>query len=51
MKNVLISMPTNDFVMKLLLTGSMIEVISPASLRKKMKIRISEMYELIKKTE
>ena len=38
--------PTYDFVMKLLQVGSMIEVISPASLRKTMKGWISEMYEL-----
>ena len=38
--------PTYDFVMKLLQVGSMIEVISPASLRKTMKGWISDMYEL-----
>lgn len=38
--------PTYDFVMKLLQVGSMIEVVSPASLRKTMKGWISEMYEL-----
>ena len=38
--------PTYDFVMKLLQFGSMIEVISPESLRKTMKSRISEMSEL-----
>lgn len=38
--------PTYDFVMKLLQVGAMIEVISPASLRKTMKGWISEMYEL-----
>lgn len=41
--------PTYDFVMKLLQVGAMIEVISPASLRKQMKGWISEMYELYKK--
>lgn len=40
--------PTYDFVMKLLQFGSMIEVISPASLRKTMKGWISEMVELYK---
>ncbi len=40
--------PTYDFVMKLLQVGSMIEVISPASLRKTMKGWISDMYELYK---
>jgi len=40
--------PTYDFVMKLLHVGAMIEVISPASLRKEMKGWISEMYELYK---
>lgn len=40
--------PTYDFVMKLLQVGSMVEVISPASLRKTMKSWISEMYELYK---
>ena len=38
--------PTYDFVMKLLQVGAMIEVISPASLRKQMKGWISEMSEL-----
>lgn len=38
--------PTYDFVMKLLHVGAMMEVISPASLRKTMKGWISEMYEL-----
>ena len=38
--------PTYDFVMKLLHVGSMIEVVSPASLRKTMKGWISDMYEL-----
>ncbi len=32
--------------MKLLHVGSMIEVVSPASLRKTMKVWISDMYEL-----
>ena len=40
--------PTYDFVMKLLQYGSMIEVISPDSLRKTMKGWISEMVELYK---
>lgn len=40
--------PTYDFVMKLLQVGSMIEVISPASLRKTMKGWISDMYVLYK---
>lgn len=40
--------PTYDFVMKLLQAGSMIEVISPVTLRKTMKDWISEMYELYK---
>lgn len=40
--------PTYDFVMKLLQFGSLIEVISPASLRKEMKGWISDMYELYK---
>lgn len=40
--------PTYDFVMKLLQVGSMIEVISPASLRKTMKGWISDMNELYK---
>lgn len=40
--------PTYDFVMKLLQYGSMIEVISPATLRKTMKGWISEMSELYK---
>lgn len=38
--------PTYDFVMKLLHTGAMIEVLQPQSLRKAMKGWISEMYEL-----
>lgn len=40
--------PTYDFVMKLLHVGAMIEVISPAPLRKEMKSWISDMYELYK---
>ena len=40
--------PTYDFVMKLLHVGAMIEVVSPASLRRSMKGWISEMYELYK---
>ncbi len=40
--------PTYDFVMRLLHVGAMVEVISPASLRKTMKGWISEMYELYK---
>ena len=44
----LILAPTYDFVMKLLQYGSMIEVISPDSLRKTMKGWISEMVELYK---
>lgn len=40
--------PTYDFIMKLLQVGSMIEVISPAPLRKTMKGWISDMYELYK---
>ena len=40
--------PTYDFIMKLLQSGTMVEVISPASLRKEMKGLISEMYELYK---
>ncbi len=40
--------PTCDFIMKLLHVGSMMEVISPASLRKEMKGWISDMYELYK---
>lgn len=38
--------PTYDFVMKLLQYGSMIEVISPASLRETIKVWISDMNEL-----
>ena len=41
--------PTYDFIMKLLHVGAMIEVVSPASLRKTMKKWISDMYELYKK--
>ena len=44
----LVLAPTYDFVMKLLQYGSMIEVISPDSLRKTMKGWISEMVELYK---
>ena len=44
----LILAPTYDFVMKLLQYGSMIEVISPNSLRKTMKGWISDMFELYK---
>ncbi len=40
--------PTYDFIMKLLHVGAMLEVISPASLRKEMKGWISDMYELYK---
>ncbi|RXE63930.1 WYL domain-containing protein, partial [Muribaculaceae bacterium Isolate-001 (NCI)] len=40
--------PTYDFIMKLLHAGSMIEVISPISLRKTMKKWISDMYALYK---
>lgn len=40
--------PTYDFVMKLLQVGSMVEVISPDSLRKTMKAWISDMYALYK---
>lgn len=40
--------PTYDFIMRLLHSGAMIEVISPASLRKEMKGWISDMYELYK---
>ncbi len=40
--------PTYDFIMKLLHAGSMIEVISPVSLRKTMKEWISDMYALYK---
>lgn len=40
--------PTYDFIMKLLQYGEMVEVISPASLRKAMKGWISDMYELYK---
>ena len=44
----LVLAPTYEFVMKLLQFGSMIEVISPVSLRKTMKGWISEMIELYK---
>lgn len=40
--------PTYDFIMKLLHVGGMVEVISPASLRKAMKGWISDMYDLYK---
>lgn len=40
--------PTYDFVMKLLQSGPMIEVISPESLRKTMQQWISDMNELYK---
>lgn len=40
--------PTYDFVMKLLQVGSMVEVLSPDSLRRTMKGWISDMYELYK---
>ena len=40
--------PTYDFIMKLLHSGGMVEVISPASLRKVMRGWISDMYELYK---
>ena len=40
--------PTYDFVMKLLQMGAMVEVISPASLRKTVKGWISDMSELYK---
>lgn len=40
--------PTYDFVMKLLQYASMVEVISPASLRETMKSWVSDMYELYK---
>lgn len=40
--------PTYDFIMKLLQAGSMIEVISPASVRRIMKDWISDMYKLYK---
>lgn len=38
--------PTFDFIMRLLSAGAMIEVISPASLRKTLKGWISDMYNL-----
>ena len=40
--------PTYDFIMRLLHVGGMIEVISPASLRKTMKGWVSDMYNLYK---
>ena len=40
--------PTYDFIMRLLHYGSMIEVISPASLRKTIKGKISDMYQFYK---
>ena len=40
--------PTYDFVMKLLQFGALIEVISPAPLRKTMKCWVIDMYELYK---
>lgn len=40
--------PTYDFIMKLMQSGAMIEVISPASLRRTMKGWISDMSELYK---
>ncbi len=40
--------PTYDFVMRLLHVGAMIEVISPASLRKTMKGWVADMYNLYK---
>ena len=40
--------PTYDFVMKLLQVGSMVEVLSPATLRRTMTGWISDMYELYK---
>lgn len=40
--------PTYDFIMKLLHTGAMIEVLEPASLRKTIKGWISDMYQLYK---
>ena len=40
--------PTYDFVMRLLHVGAMIEVISPASLRKTMKGWVTDMYNLYK---
>ena len=38
--------PTFDFLMKLFSAGAMIEVISPASLRKIMKIWVADMYDM-----
>ena len=43
--------PTYDFVMKLLQVGSMIEVISPDSLRDTMKEWISDMHDIYNKEE
>lgn len=40
--------PTYDFIMRLLHVGAMVEVISPASLRRTMKGWISDMYDLYK---
>ena len=40
--------PTFDFIMKLLSAGGMIEVVSPASLRKTMKRWVADMYGLYK---
>ena len=40
--------PTYDFIMKLLHSGGMVEVISPSSLRKVMKDWISDMYDYYK---
>ena len=40
--------PTFDFIMRLLSAGSMIEVLSPISLRKTMKGYVSDMYNLYK---
>ena len=40
--------PTFDFIMKLLSAGGMIEVVSPASLRKTMKRWVADMYDLYK---
>lgn len=41
--------PTYDFIMKLLHSGPMIEVLSPDSLRRSMKGWITDMYELYNK--
>ena len=40
--------PTFDFIMKLLSAGGMIEVVSPASLRRTMKRWVADMYDLYK---